>query len=82
MHDREAEPERGAWPTLGDVAAVLLVRDVVRAFRQLRREDARDGAGRDAGRAGATRVCDDRVETADAEEASDDAADSGQRAGV
>ena len=48
VHDLQAQVEPDSRPALGDVAAELLAREVVRAFGHLRREDAADsdrGAG-------------------------------------
>ena len=46
-----AKGQRGARPTLGDVAAHGFVRDVVRTFRLLGSEHAGDLAGGNGGRA-------------------------------
>jgi hypothetical protein len=45
VDDREPERQRRARMAVGDVPADALVRDVVRPFRLLRRQDARDGVG-------------------------------------
>jgi hypothetical protein len=51
IDDGELEDQRRPGMAVGDVAPELLIRDVVRAFGQLGRQHARDGAGLDRGRA-------------------------------
>ena len=53
VQDGQAEQQGRARLALGDIASQLLSGDVVRTFGQLRRQDARDEAGRDGAGAGA-----------------------------
>jgi hypothetical protein len=53
VDDTQPERERSSRPSLGDVAAYLVVVEVVGAFGLLRREDAAHEAGSDRSRAGA-----------------------------
>src|SRR5205823_6381963 len=77
VHDRRLERERRPGTAFGDVAAHLLVRDVVRPFGQLGREDAGDRPRGDAGGAGALGVLGAKV--ADGKRRGDEAAELDQR---
>src|SRR5579864_2129450 len=80
VDDGEAEPKWGARPALGEVAANVLTREVVRPFGHLGGEHAFDRPRGDSGGAGSLTFGGDGLKAAGAEQGCEDAADLGQGA--